>query len=333
MNLIISLTLIVALIIAANLITKSAHLRSRRLFDGVLLAVNLPLFMIGVFFVFTSDAQIAQMTGPTGEALFPFISNALTLGMVLQITAVWGIVVSLHATRLHLSQVLPVDPNSSVHTLALVCIGWLVGGTLVQVTQNSVTDIVEGIGPISIPAIVLQQLTFVLLGLLGVGLFTRRDLAQTRERLGIKRMTYRQLWEGVGWVLGLVWIQTLIGSLWALANPEQAELMGDLNRELQSSLDTLGEWAILALASGIGEELLFRGALQPLFGWVPTALLFALVHVQYGFFTPATLTVLIIGLAFGYVRRRHHTTMAVFVHAGYNFVLGLLALLTSYFIP
>lgn len=35
---------------------------------------------------------------------------------------------------------------------------------------------------------------------------------------------------------------------------------------------------ILALASGVGEEALFRGVLQPLLGWVGASLLFGLVH-------------------------------------------------------
>lgn len=39
------------------------------------------------------------------------------------------------------------------------------------------------------------------------------------------------------------------------------------------------EIAILAVASAIGEELLFRGALQPWLGVVPQAILFGLLHV------------------------------------------------------
>ena len=38
----------------------------------------------------------------------------------------------------------------------------------------------------------------------------------------------------------------------------------------------------LGLAAGIGEETLFRGALQPRFGLLITSLLFALLHSQYG---------------------------------------------------
>jgi hypothetical protein len=37
--------------------------------------------------------------------------------------------------------------------------------------------------------------------------------------------------------------------------------------------------AHLALFSGIGEEILFRGAMQPAFGYVATSVLFGLLHV------------------------------------------------------
>jgi len=49
-------------------------------------------------------------------------------------------------------------------------------------------------------------------------------------------------------------------------------------RELLGGLDRRTVIAI-ALASGIGEEIFFRGALQPSLGFVATSILFGLVHV------------------------------------------------------
>lgn len=62
------------------------------------------------------------------------------------------------------------------------------------------------------------------------------------------------------------------------------------------------EIIILALASSIGEELLFRGALQPWFGvWIQGAI-FALLHIGPGKrFLPWTLSALVIGIGFGWV--------------------------------
>ena len=77
-------------------------------------------------------------------------------------------------------------------------------------------------------------------------------------------------------------------------------------RDLQSNFhDLLGqlsakEIVILALASSIGEELLFRGALLPWFGlWIQGAV-FAVLHIGPGKrFLPWTASALVLGLVFG----------------------------------
>ena len=77
-------------------------------------------------------------------------------------------------------------------------------------------------------------------------------------------------------------------------------------RDLHGSFrDLLGpltgqEIVILALASSIGEELLFRGALLPWMGIWIQALVFALLHVGPGKrFLPWTASALVLGVAFG----------------------------------
>jgi membrane protease YdiL (CAAX protease family) len=77
-------------------------------------------------------------------------------------------------------------------------------------------------------------------------------------------------------------------------------------RDLRASFrDLLGplsgkEIVILALASSIGEELLFRGALMPWFGvWIQAAI-FAALHIGPGKrFLPWTLSAFVLGVAFG----------------------------------
>lgn len=79
-------------------------------------------------------------------------------------------------------------------------------------------------------------------------------------------------------------------------------------RDLHTSFkDLLGpltyrEIVILALASAIGEELLFRGALLPWFGvWIQGAV-FAALHIGPGRrFLPWTLSALVLGVGFGYL--------------------------------
>lgn len=60
------------------------------------------------------------------------------------------------------------------------------------------------------------------------------------------------------------------------------------------------EIAILALASAVGEEVFFRGALMPWIGLVPQAILFGLLHVGPSKrFVPWTAWALVMGLVFG----------------------------------
>jgi membrane protease YdiL (CAAX protease family) len=77
-------------------------------------------------------------------------------------------------------------------------------------------------------------------------------------------------------------------------------------RDLHASFrDLLGPLAnreimILALASSVGEELLFRGALMPWFGLWVQAIVFALLHVGPGKrFWPWTASAFALGVAFG----------------------------------
>lgn len=81
-------------------------------------------------------------------------------------------------------------------------------------------------------------------------------------------------------------------------------------RDLHSSFhDLLGpltgrEIVILALASSIGEELLFRGALLPWVGVWIQGIVFALLHIGPGRrFLPWTVSALVLGLAFGFLAR------------------------------
>ena len=81
-------------------------------------------------------------------------------------------------------------------------------------------------------------------------------------------------------------------------------------RDLHASFrDLLGpltgrEIVILALASSVGEELLFRGALLPWFGvWIQAAI-FAVLHIGPGKrFLPWTASALVLGVAFGWLAK------------------------------
>ncbi len=110
------------------------------------------------------------------------------------------------------------------------------------------------------------------------------------------------------------------GAIWLLLSPGAGVLVGlafvaltriavvrfvwaqNLHRSFHDVLGPLAmrDIVILAAASSIGEEFLFRGALQPWLGLVPQAALFALLHVGPGKrFVPWTASALGMGIAFG----------------------------------
>ncbi|MCB9559802.1 MAG: CPBP family intramembrane metalloprotease [Kofleriaceae bacterium] len=77
-----------------------------------------------------------------------------------------------------------------------------------------------------------------------------------------------------------------------------------LHRDFRELLGPVGvrEIIILAVASSIGEELLFRGTLLPWIGVWPQAAVFALLHVGPGRrFLPWTVSAFVLGVALGYV--------------------------------
>lgn len=280
---------------------------------------------MGLFFVMAPPERIALFLTPNGEPLV----NPTAYGMILELTAVWGILITLRSLRTSLSQRIPLDPESPVHALALFLSGFLVGNVFLILTQGGVAELAETAVSSSLLDIIWPQLLFIALTILGVGWRIRRSWRMILQRLGLERPTPAQLRLAVRWIVILVLLQWTVGIVWAAIDPVQAEALGGINELLYADFDTVGEWLILALAAGIGEELLFRGALQPVFGLPVTAVLFALGHVQYGL-TPITLLILIIGIVLGIIRNRTNTTTAMFVHTGYNFVLGLLALLATY---
>jgi membrane protease YdiL (CAAX protease family) len=100
---------------------------------------------------------------------------------------------------------------------------------------------------------------------------------------------------------------------------------------LSNSLNTLSAAFVLSLTAALGEEIAFRGALQPIFGLWPTTILFALIHIQYTL-TPATLIIIAVGLGLGWLRRKFNTTAAILGHFLYNFMLIALALYGRYVI-
>jgi membrane protease YdiL (CAAX protease family) len=101
----------------------------------------------------------------------------------------------------------------------------------------------------------------------------------------------------------------------------------DVKDMMTQTLAGLPLWAppVLGILSGVGEEVLFRGALQPLLGWIPTSIVFGLVHLAPASssggprITSWSLATGVAGLLLGYVFLRTERLLpCILAHACIN---------------
>jgi membrane protease YdiL (CAAX protease family) len=214
------------------------------------------------------------------------------------------------------------NPHSSVHVLALLLAFAHVSLTFASFYASGglegIAQTLEGqtINPNSL----LTDLgVFVLFALGGVGFYMRRNALETLERLGLRVPSMRDLRQGVGVafvlygvviVMSVVW-QTLVG---AEAYEQQTIAVRALSQQYGASL---GLGLFMALCAAIGEEMLFRGALQPVLGVLLTTVYFVALHTQY-ILTPSMLIIGVVALGFAWLRQRTNTTAAIVAHFCYN---------------
>ncbi|WP_223127896.1 CPBP family intramembrane glutamic endopeptidase [Pasteuria penetrans] len=85
-------------------------------------------------------------------------------------------------------------------------------------------------------------------------------------------------------------------------------------------LDWPARMAII-MAPSIGEELFFRGALQPRVGIWITSILFTLVHPQYDWY--GLLIIFLDSLLLGWIARRYSIWLSIGFHMHNNFIVSL----------
>lgn len=292
--------------------------------------MGLALLGIGLLSVLTPEAFDAAGLPATGFAAgrLPWMGGALVVFSLI------GLFLLTRPARRLFARFTPIDPTHPVHAVALSMSAMVLINLAftVAVGLENLADMLQAsgqAGAISNPAPALwaQNITFLVMGIVGVGYLSRRSLRAALIRLGIVVPTVRQVVVGV--VVALVMVPLVIAvealasslGLGASAGVERLteQLIGPLTQNMVGIL-TLG------LAAAIGEETIFRGALQPRFGLVFTALLFALLHSQYGL-SFSTVAVFAVGLVLGVMRIRMNTTTTMITHAVYNMSLGLIAFL------
>ena len=210
------------------------------------------------------------------------------------------------------------DPANSVHALAAAFSVAIAGTQLAgQLGEPVLLQEATAAAPLTPLSLFIQELPYLLAALIGVGWLSRRSLGATAARLGWVRPSWGQISLGLAAALVFYWVSAAAGWLSSTLTPGVARQVDAANQHLFQHLATPVGIAVIALAAGICEEALFRGALQPRFGLVWPAVLFALMHTQYGLSLDA-LAVLVIALGLGFIRRYANTSTTTLSHASYN---------------
>lgn len=292
-----------------------------------IVARSLMLVMLGsINLLLLAMGLLVVAAGSPAATMAPGIPqfDITRVGLAMLITGGLAFIPMIPPVRRLLARVISIDPDSLVHTTALVYAVYLVGSTLVSwpivnalAKDEALAQEVFGrVGPADAW---LTGLVFAAMAVVGVGLFVRRDWHEVAARLKLGGLSSR----GVVWAAGalvlLLAIEVGISQAWQVLDPVSYERVGGLTDAFISSfLSPLGALTV-GLSAGIGEELLFRGALQPRFGLLLTTLLFTLAHAQYSL-SPALIGIFIVGYSLGVIRNRINTTAAILVHAGFNFL-------------
>jgi membrane protease YdiL (CAAX protease family) len=202
---------------------------------------------------------------------------------------------------------------------------------LIFTQEPDVSQLFPG-GRLSPGTILTSELPFVAVALLGVGVGVRRSPRETLARLGYGPVSVKQLGVVVLFIGMALALSVAADAVFAELQPDLYRKIGELSDSLFNPVGLSPFSAVLfglliGVGAGLGEETLFRGAVQPVLGILPTSVLFASMHVQYG---PSLLLgyVFLLSIGLGLLRKRINTTASFLAHAGYN----SLGIILAYFV-
>lgn len=259
-----------------------------------------------------------DFAGNTGAG----VHNSVWVDAGVMVTAVVAATLASKPVRDRLARFIPIDPESPVQSLALVLAVILFGTQLSAVVFTDVLAADRTRSPLTLGDLIAQEAPFLIVAATGVGLYIRRDFAAAAARLGLSAPA----WWHVALALAAAGVFVAFGQAMDVLShswtPEVASEVDRTTQHLFGGLNTPLAILVLALAPGISEEILFRGALQPRLGLLVTAILFTSIHTQYGLSFDA-LSVFVIALGLGAIRKYANTTACVLCHVTYNLVVGI----------
>lgn len=158
--------------------------------------------------------------------------------------------------------------------------------------------------------------------ILAVGFPYVRTIPESLRRVGLVRPTVAQVAFAFTAALLLVGVMTgvdyAISWLWQQMNWPATDVKA-FKKLMEFGFTPLGA-LVVGVTAGLGEELFARGVLQPRVGIILSNLFFTAAHApQYNW--DALLSVFLIGLVLGVIRKKTNTTTSAILHGTYDFTL------------
>jgi uncharacterized protein len=219
-----------------------------------------------------------------------------------------------------------IDPKRRVHTLALMLwvtfLSALIYTVVFAYDPKTYALLFKDL-PME-PMAVGQALLFIAFCPLALGWGIKRNWKQLIERLALTPVP----WERVPLLIVMAFVAVVAvlliqPYLIPYTDPEAIKVAEAMSEAMMSSGNVpliLLSALVLSLSAGIGEEIIFRGLLQPVLGWFATNLLFTFMHCHYGF-SPLLLMLFVVACLFVYVRHKYGTIAAMITHVSFDFIM------------
>lgn len=212
-----------------------------------------------------------------------------------------------------------INPTSLLDALGLAVIQGTIGFFVGTLLEPGTIPSLE----VSKEQLLGQALAEVALAFVLIGFPFSRQWQSAVDRLGLRWPSRRDLLGALLFTAGMFGLSLLTGLLAGLLQPGVVARIEERMLPVTTEFGSPA-WALaLGILAGVGEELLFRGAVQPRYGLLLTALLFTVVHVQYEL-SIVTLGVFALAILLGIERRRLGTSACIVTHALYDAIAVLL---------
>lgn len=270
--------------------------------------------LVGLYLLFGFPGGLLSLAG------LALIVRGNDLGPVLLPVGIGMAAPLLKPFRVGLAKVIPIDSSSAVDMTGLCLLLPMLGSLFVSGVMNSSPPDAGELSGVSSFDLITQAVFLVGLAYVAVGWRVVRRFVDATYRLGFHAPTWRMAAASIG---GLVAALIVYGAIAAVAQATEPELFDDLEQvtdDMTRGNQNVAGAALIGLSAGIGEEAMFRGAMQPRFGIALTSIAFALFHApQYGL-SLIILALFAVSVVLGLERKYFGTTASMVTHALYNFM-------------